>query len=163
MKTKHFLIYVLLAVVAFVLWFLKPAYSLDMLVSNLVAENKALRGYGNYEGAKYVRNRNGIITMDLPYAMPIVGDKVEVLIKNVRFPRTVGGCKKERDTAVKAQKMIRRQLVKAKLITLESMERDKESFRIIADVLILEGGYLKDHLLKSGLVVRSPESPSWCK
>lgn len=120
--------------------------------------------YGDIAGATYVRNYDGdTITVDLPGVHPLFGDDITVRISGIDTPEVKGKCARERRLAHKAQALVESRLVKAALITLLDVGRDKY-FRINARVEA-DGADLASALIAARLAVPydgGTKSHNWC-
>lgn len=123
------------------------------------------KSYGDFEGAKYVRNYDGdTITFNLPGYPPIIGKKLGVRVNGIDTPEIKGECEKEKVLARIGKKLVANLFKGAQEINLKNMKRGKY-FRIVADVIV-DGRSVAAALIKNKLAVPydgGTKTKDWCK
>ncbi|MBU2643636.1 thermonuclease family protein [bacterium] len=113
---------------------------------------KVPTGYGNIQGAKYIRNYDGdTITDNIPGYPPIIGENISIRMNGIDTPEIKGKCAREKALAKKARQQVRSLLVHARNIELRNIQRGKY-FRIVADVWI-DGLSINQILIREKLAV----------
>lgn len=120
----------------------------------------------SFHCVKYIRNYDAdTITVSIPGAHPLIGEKIGVRVRGIDSPEIKGGLPCEKDQARTAKRLVENILKNGKRIDLENVDRDKY-FRILADVVV-DSKSLKDILLKNQLAYvydgGTKEKRDWCK
>jgi len=103
------------------------------IVANSLSQRRKV-GYGDIQGAKYIRNYDGdTITVDIPGYPPIIGDDISIRVNGIDTPEIRGKCAREKNLAKKAKQQVKSLLANAHNIELRNIKRGKY-FRIVADV-----------------------------
>lgn len=121
--------------------------------------------FGSFKNVTFVKNYDGdTITVNIPYAPPIIGENISVRVFGIDTPEIKGACEKEKQLAKDTKNYIKYILSKASYIDLEDVKRDKY-FRILATVKTSEGD-LAELLLDKGYAVEydgGTKSKNWCE
>ena len=144
-------------------WFVLPFLCVLFLQHSNPADAK--QGFGDYEGAIYVRNYDGdTITFNLPTLHPIIGNNIPIRVNGIDTPEIRGKCEKETYDAEQARDMVSDILKDARKIVLKNLRRGKY-FRIVADVYA-DGESLAEALVDSGMAVKydgGKKNARWCE
>ncbi len=119
----------------------------------------------SYQNVQYLDNYDGdTITVDIPGASPLIGEKIHVRLRGVDTPELAKGkCQEEKRIALLAKNRVHSLLKSARVINLHHVERGKY-FRILADVEF-DGKDLASILLKEDLAIPysgGTRSHDWC-
>ena len=121
--------------------------------------------FGSFKNVTFVKNYDGdTITVNIPYAPPIIGENISVRVFGIDTPEIKGACPKEKQLAKDTKNYVKHILSKASYIDLEDVKRDKY-FRILATVKTSEGD-LAELLLDKGYAVEydgGTKSKNWCE
>ena len=121
--------------------------------------------FGSFKNVTFVKNYDGdTITVNIPYAPPIIGENISVRVFGIDTPEIKGACPKEKQLAKDTKNYVKYILSKASYIDLEDVKRDKY-FRILATVKTSEGD-LAELLLDKGYAVEydgGTKSKNWCE
>ena len=121
--------------------------------------------FGSFKNVTFVKNYDGdTITVNIPYAPPIIGENIGVRVFGIDTPEIKGACPKEKQLAKDTKNYVKHILSKASYIDLEDVKRDKY-FRILATVKTSEGD-LAELLLDKGYAVEydgGTKSKNWCE
>jgi len=144
-------------------WFVLPFLCVLFLQHSNPADAK--QGFGDYEGAIYVRNYDGdTITFNLPTLHPIIGNNIPIRVNGIDTPEIRGKCEKETYDAEQARDMVSDILKDAGKIALKNLRRGKY-FRIVADVYVDEEN-LADILIEAGVAIPysgGKKKKNWCQ
>ncbi len=123
------------------------------------------KSYGDFNHVQFISvNSANSFLVNIPGRHPLIGDKIEVLIKGIEVPSKTGVCEKERVKAGVAEKIVSFLLGRAKNITLKNIERDRR-FRLAATVLV-DGKDIRRILMKKEVAVKNLtgiRKMDWCR
>lgn len=140
------------------------AILLIVFTTLLQAESLENRNYGSVTVSEVTSIQSGDnFTVNIKGYPDIIGDKIDVTVKNIDTPSMKAKCQIEKELASKAKQYTAGRLKKAQMIELHNMKRAKD-FRILADVFI-DNKSLADGLIEANLSVAyndKTEKKNWC-
>jgi endonuclease YncB( thermonuclease family) len=139
-----------------------PFLLLLMLSGSIV---QAAESFGYLHSIQYVNTLTAkSFVVDIPGQHPLIGKKIEIVIKGIEVPDQRGVCRQERERADKAVQLVDFLLSRAKKISLKNVERGR-LFRLVATVLV-DGKDIRDVLVKTGYAVfdsGGKGAVDWCR
>lgn len=121
--------------------------------------------FGDLHSVQYVSTLSAkSFLANIPGQHPLIGRKIEILIKGIDVPDQKGVCVKERNRADKAVQLIDFMLSRGKKISLKNVERGRR-FRLVATVLV-DGKDIREVLIKKGFALKATagkQGIDWCR
>jgi len=120
--------------------------------------------YGDFNFVKYLKTTGpASFLADIPGAHPLIGRRIEVVIKGIEVPSKNASCKKERELAKKGTELLEFLLKQGREISLHKVERGRR-FRLVATVLV-NGRDIRKLLMAKGTAVinvNHQKNHNWC-
>ena len=101
--------------------------------------------------------------VDIKQWQPIIGEDIDVSVRDISIPQIDGLCEREKQLANDAKRLTSKFLMESDAIELQDIERDLDQFRLIADVSV-DSIDLGRALVDAGLAYHLEDAvnDNWC-